>query len=124
MFVFAGWDPTTHSLFRTRDPLGQQPLYLAVMPSSDGHGIGAVAFASELAALRQVPWVDATTDDAAIGHYLRFGYIPAPLTIYRGCEKLPPARWMRVTAKGLEVQQYFDPNTPAAASLAPSRESR
>ena len=122
MFAFAIWDPTNQSLFLARDRMGQKPLYLAVMPSSDGHAIGAIAFASELAALRAVPWIDTTTDDATLGHYLRWGYIPAPLTIYRGCEKLPPARWMRVTAKGLEVQQYFDPNTPDP-SLASSRES-
>jgi asparagine synthase (glutamine-hydrolysing) len=114
MFAFAIWDPPNESLFLARDRMGQKPLYLAVMPSSDGHGIGAIAFASELAALRAVPWVDAAVDDAALGHYLRWGYIPAPLTIYRGCEKLPPARWMRATAKGLEVQQFFDSNTPAA----------
>src|SRR5687767_2596201 len=108
MFAFAIWDATTHCVFLARDRMGQKPLYLAVMPDGDAHGIGAIAFASELAALRAVSWVDTTTDDSAIGHYLRFGYIPAPLTIYRGCEKLPPARWMRVSAKGMEVQQYFD----------------
>jgi asparagine synthase (glutamine-hydrolysing) len=116
MFAFAIWDPTNQSLFLARDRMGQKPLYLAVMPSPDEHRIGAVAFASELAALRRVPWVDAAVDDAALGHYLRWGYIPAPLTIYRGCEKLPPSRWMRVTAKGLEVQQYFDPNASTAGS--------
>ncbi|MEA2735987.1 MAG: hypothetical protein QOE14_2438, partial [Humisphaera sp.] len=123
MFAFAIWDPTAQSLFLARDRMGQKPLYLAVMSSADEHRIGAVAFASELAALRAAPWVDATMDDAALGHYLRWGYIPAPLTIYRGCEKLPPARWMRVTPKGLEVQQYFDPNTPGDSSLAPSPSS-
>jgi len=116
MFAFAVWDPATRSVVLARDRMGQKPLYLAVMPSGDGHGIGAVAFASELAALRAVPWVDASVDDAALGHYLRFGYIPAPLTIYRGCEKLPPARWMRVTGKGLEVQQYFNPNDASDAA--------
>jgi asparagine synthase (glutamine-hydrolysing) len=120
MFAFAIWDPTGQALFLARDRMGQKPLYLAVMPSSDEHGIGAIAFASELAALRAVPWVDTAADDTALGHYLRWGYIPAPLTIYRGCEKLPPARWMRVTAKGLEVQQYFDPNSPPPPSQATS----
>ena len=63
-----------------------------------------------MGALRALPWIDVTTDFAALGHYLRWGYIPAPMTIYRGCEKLPPARWMRVTPSKLEVEQYFDPN--------------
>ena len=123
MFAFAIWDPTHQSLFLARDRMGQKPLYLAVMSSSDQHRIGAIAFASELAPLRPVPWVDGAVDDTALGRYLRWGYIPAPLTIYRGCEKLPPAHWMRVTAKGLEVQQYFDPNTPRDSTLAASRDA-
>src|SRR5688572_6281488 len=124
MFAFAVWDPATRCVFLARDRMGQKPLYLAVMPSGDdGHGLGAVAFASELAALRAVPWVDAKLDDAALGHYFRWGYVPAPLTIYQACEKLPPARWMRATAKGLEVQQYFDPNVPHDSSRATSRQS-
>jgi asparagine synthase (glutamine-hydrolysing) len=99
--------------------MGQKPLYLAVAAAScSAKGIGGIAFASELSALRAVPWVDATIDFAALGHYLRWGYIPAPLTIYAGCEKLPPARWMRVTATGLTLEQYFDPNEPRPPTAA------
>jgi asparagine synthase (glutamine-hydrolysing) len=131
MFAFAVWDPADQSLFLARDRMGQKPLYLAFARGGDGGGggggrtggVGAIAFASELAALRAVPWVDSATDDAALGHYLRWGYIPAPLTIYRGCEKLPPARWMRVTPRAVEVQQYFDPNVPPDASAESSRPS-
>src|SRR6266511_1382110 len=113
MFAFAIWDAPAQTLFLARDRMGQKPLYLAVAPGASSSSIGAIAFASELSALRTLPWVDATIDESALGHYLRWGYIPSPLTIYRGCEKLPPARWMRVTAKGIEVQSYFDPNMPA-----------
>ena len=117
MFAFVIWDPSTESLLLARDRMGQKPLYLAVAPGVDAGGVGAIAFASELAALRVLPWVDATTDFSAIGHYLRWGYIPAPLTVYRGCEKLPPARWMRVRAKGVQIDEYFDPNQPPVRAL-------
>ncbi len=109
MFAFAIWDEPAQSLLLARDRMGQKPLYLAVAPGVSSK-IGVIAFASELSALRALPWVDTTTDDAALSHYLRWGYIPAPLTIYRGCEKLPPGRWMRVTAQKVEIKQYFDPN--------------
>jgi asparagine synthase (glutamine-hydrolysing) len=110
MFAFAIWDPAARCAFLARDRMGQKPLYLAVAPSQTGQRVGAIAFASELAALRALPWVDFSTDFVSLGHYLRWGYIPAPMTIYRGCEKLPPARWMRVRPDEIDVQRYFDPN--------------
>src|SRR5439155_9516828 len=113
MFAFAIFDPADNSAFLARDRMGQKPLYLAFAASQQNR-IGAIAFASELAALREIDWVDTSVDFAALGHYFRWGYIPSPLTIYRGCEKLPPARWMRVGAGGVEVEQYFDPNARPA----------
>jgi asparagine synthase (glutamine-hydrolysing) len=110
MFAFAIWDAPAGSLFLARDRMGQKPLYLAIIPSQTGQRVGAIAFASELAALRPLPWIDFSTDLVALGHYLRWGYIPAPMTIYRGCEKLPPARWMRVRPNEIDVQRYFDAN--------------
>ena len=85
MFAFAIWDVPNQTLFLARDRMGQKPLYLAVAPGETSK-VGAIAFASELAALREIPWFDDRIDDCALGHYLRFGYIPAPLTIYRGAE--------------------------------------
>ena len=111
MFAFAIFDAPANCVYLARDRMGQKPLYLAIAAGQGGaNRINAIAFASELHALRAAPWVDATVDFTALGHYLRWGYIPAPLTIYRGCEKLPPARWMRVRNTGVEIEQYFDPN--------------
>jgi asparagine synthase (glutamine-hydrolysing) len=110
MFAFAIWDAPAGAVFFARDRMGQKPLYLAIAPSDAGHRVGAIAFASELPALRALPWVDTATDLTSLGHYLRWGYIPAPLTIYRGCEKLPPARWMRATSREVTIEQYFDSN--------------
>jgi asparagine synthase (glutamine-hydrolysing) len=118
MFAFAIWDEPRQTLLLARDRMGQKPLYLAAAPATSASKIGAIAFASELSAMRVLPWVDLRLDDAALEHYLRWGYVPAPLTIYRGCEKLPPARWMRVTARGLEVRQYFDPNEAENGDVA------
>src|SRR2546423_1742490 len=107
MFAFAIWDAPAGCIFLARDRMGQKPLYLAVAPSASGQRVGAIAFASELGALRALPWVDAATDFVAMGHYLRWGYVPAPMTIYRGSEKLTPARWVGVRANDIELEQYF-----------------
>ena len=62
MFAFAIWTPAgvdgsaRGELFLARDRMGQKPLYFA----HDSRG--AIAFASELPALRTLEWVDGTID--------------------------------------------------------------
>src|SRR5438046_3185452 len=70
MFALAIWDPAAGCAFLARDRMGQKPLYLAIVPSETGQRVGAIAFASELAALRPLPWIDVSTDFVSMGHYL------------------------------------------------------
>jgi asparagine synthase (glutamine-hydrolysing) len=105
MYAFAVWDEPTGTLLVARDRMGQKPLYYAVAPDH-----GAVAFASELAALREVPWVDTAVDRMGLADYLCWGYIPAPRTIYKGVEKLLPAHWLKWTANGRDGKRYYNPN--------------
>lgn len=106
MFALAIWDPAARRLFLARDRMGQKPLYFAAAPDHR-----AVAFASELAALRALDWPDWTVAPQALGQYLQTGYIAAPATIYRGAAKLPPASWMRCSGdQPPATGVYFDPN--------------
>lgn len=129
MFAFAIWDQQNGMVFLARDRMGQKPLYYALArqgaAQSAGNAagmvqqaMGALAFASELSALRQLPWVDGTADMGALSDYLCWGYIPAPRTVYRGAAKMPAARWMRATGGGIEIQRYFDPNDVTIDSAA------
>ena len=43
-------------------------------------------FASEIKALLQDPQVPSEVDDVALYHYLTYGYVPAPLTAFKGFE--------------------------------------
>ena len=70
MFSFAIWDANKRQLLLARDRFGIKPLYLA----SDA---GSLAFASEMKALLQVPWVDRSWDATALSAYLRLGYVPS-----------------------------------------------
>ncbi len=112
MFALTIWEPASGSVFLARDRMGQKPLYLALR---SGRGL---AFASELAALRNVPWIKWDVDLASVSEYLQTGYIAAPATIYRGVAKVPPGCWMRCGADGsVTLQKYFGPNEIDASEL-------
>lgn len=101
MWAFALYDRVSGELFLARDRFGKKPLYYY----SEN---GLFAFASELKALRAHPGVPGELDFAALRKYYGYGYIPAPLTIYRGVKKLPSGCWMRITPGGApEVGEYW-----------------
>ena len=83
MFAFALWDRSTHTLTLARDRLGIKPLYW-------GHTNGDLVFASELKALRMLPRWRGDINLDALAAFLRYGYVPTPMSIYRGINKLVP----------------------------------
>jgi asparagine synthase (glutamine-hydrolysing) len=83
MFAMALWDRKEERLYLVRDRLGIKPVYW-------GDVEGRFFFGSELKALRAEPRWSPALDLGALAAYLRFGYVPAPLTVYRGINKLPP----------------------------------
>jgi asparagine synthase (glutamine-hydrolysing) len=93
MFAIALWDRQERALYLVRDRLGIKPVYWA---DCDGR----ILFGSELKALRaDAHWTPALDRDALTA-YLRFGYVPAPRTIYRGVQKLPPGMILVARASG------------------------
>jgi asparagine synthase (glutamine-hydrolysing) len=87
MFAFGIWSEPTRTLLLARDRLGKKPLFYSQQS-------GWLAFASELQALVAHPEITRQPDPEAIDHYLAFGYIPAPQTIYRRVYKLPPGHFL------------------------------
>lgn len=95
MFAFALWDSESHTLTLARDRLGEKPLYYGWA----GSGVqAALVFGSELKAIRAYPRFKAAVSRAALSQYLRFTYLPAPLSIYEGVFKLEPG--CMLTIKG------------------------
>ena len=122
MFAFALWDSARRELVLARDRLGEKPLYW-------GWQGRTLLFGSELKALRAFANWHGELDRAAAASYLRFGYVPAPQSIYRGIAKLAPAHWLLVRSDGScqGPQAYWSARTvtqEAAASRAavPERE--
>lgn len=107
MFSFAVWNAAKRELFLARDRAGEKPLYYA-------DGAWGFAFASEVAALTELPGVADELDPDALASYLHYQYIPAPYSIYRAIRKLPPGSAMRVHAGRVTEWRYWDP-TPLVA---------
>ena len=82
MFAFAIYDRRRKRLFLARDRFGEKPLYYC-------HHQHGFAFASELTALSLHPAVTGTLSRRALQKYFAYGYIPAPLAMFEGCNKLP-----------------------------------
>ena len=91
MFALALWDRQDRALYLARDRMGEKPLYY-------GWQRGVLLFGSELKALKVHPAFDGEIDRDAIALQMRYNYIPAPYSIYRGIRKLPPGHCLRVMA--------------------------
>jgi len=102
MFAFAIWDMQDESLFLARDRQGIKPLYFTV-------GEGPLRFASSIPALLAAGNVDTDFDPTALHHqFTLHAVVPAPRTVFRGVNKLPPAHWMRVDRNGnRHMQRYW-----------------
>jgi len=107
LFAFAAFDRSTRTLHLARDRLGIKPLYW----TRQG---GAVAFASELKALRAIGEFNFSLDSDALGAFLTHGNVPAPASIYREVRKLAPACRLECTESGVREFTYW--NLPAIAA--------
>ncbi len=102
MFVLALWDKAERILCLARDRLGIKPLYW-------GRCGDHFLFASEIKALRAHPAWTATVDRDALAAYLRFGYVPAPRSIYAGIAKLEPGTFLTLRdGDEAEIRRYWD----------------
>lgn len=94
MFSFALWDADRGRLHLVRDRMGEKPLYYA---SIDGLG---TVFASELKGLVEIPCFTPRLSRRAVSAFLRYGYVPTPLTIFEDVHKLVPGTRVTVTRDG------------------------
>lgn len=124
MFAFAVWDEPKGELFLARDRMGQKPLYVAVAPH-DSSKVSAVAFASELGALRELAWFDMALNENALHDYLRHGYVGGERTVFARTGKLAPGTWRQFSASAPPVEaRYFDPNEKAPGDADPAARTR
>lgn len=87
MFAAAFWQESRRRLVLARDRVGIKPLYYAL------HN-GNIYFGSELKAIFEHPEIPRHLSQAALGYFLSLNYVPTPLTLVEGIEKLEPGAWL------------------------------
>ena len=95
MFAFALWDRRDKVLTLARDRIGEKPLYY-------GWQNDVFMFGSELGALRMHPAFERKINPDVLPHFLKYGYIPAPYSIYAGIHKLLPGTYVSVKKSSID----------------------
>ena len=101
MFAFAIYDSNMKRLFLARDRLGVKPLVYFF----DGRRF---VFASEIKSLLKDFYVDREVDLKSVNDFFRFGFVPAPNTVFKNIKKLPPAHTLLLQQNKLYIKEYWD----------------
>lgn len=102
MFAIALYDKKEQTLFLARDRVGEKPLYYGFIGET-------FAFASELGAIACLDGFQAPVNRGILETYFRYGYIPAPYSIYEGIYKLEPGKILKskVPFDTYEISTYW-----------------
>lgn len=98
MFAFAIYDVRKRSLWIARDRLGIKPLFFH-------QSSAALHFSSDLNALNEV--VQAPLSASALTAYLGYSYVPDPLSIFEGVEKLLAGEELIIEDKQVSRRRYW-----------------
>lgn len=101
MFAFCIWDAKKNRLFLARDRVGQKPLFYFYKE-------GIFLFASEIKSILEYNLVKREVDLESLDNYLTYGYTPAPRTMFKGINKLPPAHYLIHDGGSLQIERYWN----------------
>jgi len=101
IWAFAIWDRHEGTLFLTRDRFGVKPLYLA-------EGVGYLAFASEIKALRTLPWVSGDPELDVVRAYLTDGTLArGSRTFFKDVQCFPAGHSLLVSPAARKMECYW-----------------
>ncbi len=102
MFAIAIWDRKRHALSLVRDRLGIKPMYY-------GWADNRFVFGSELKSLCNCQNFNKTIDRESLRQYFRYGYIPAPRSVYKNARKLEPGTILTISTDRMttHVERYW-----------------
>jgi asparagine synthase (glutamine-hydrolysing) len=105
-FALVIWDARRQQAFCARDRVGNKPFNY----HWDGR---TLAFASDLHAILQLPWVPEVLNEGMVAEHLAMDWQSRDETLWQGVMRLVPAHFMVVGAKGLKPSQYWTPDLAA-----------
>jgi len=100
-FSIAIWDERLQSLLLAVDRFGFKTLYW-------GQDAGRLLFASRVGAVRAAQDTPADVNPRAITQFLLFSVVPAPLTIFKGIERLSPGFVLTFKSGVVTKKRYWD----------------
>ncbi|HVM97183.1 MAG TPA: asparagine synthase-related protein, partial [Candidatus Acidoferrales bacterium] len=103
MFALALYNVHKRTLLLARDHAGMKPLYY--LRAECG-----VVFASQYDQIMAHPWsAGETYSGAALGLYLRLGYVPAPFGLLKRTHQVEAGSWLEIDAAGaIRRGRYFE----------------
>jgi asparagine synthase (glutamine-hydrolysing) len=112
MFAIALWDRVRGELHLIRDRLGIKPLYYVATAAG-------VYFASELKSLLAGGAPAGLIDPASVASFVRFGYVPAPHSIFHNVRKVMPGEIVSIDRSGgVKRRSYWSLAAVAQAGLS------
>ena len=103
MFAFAILDRQENKVFLARDRAGVKPLYYY-------YNSQTFMFASELKVFYPHPDYHRQISQESVALYFKYGYVPAPYSIFQDTHQLLPGHWMiyDINTHQLSTDQYWD----------------
>lgn len=103
MYAFAIWDVKEKKLFAARDMFGIKPFYYA-------HMNGTLLFGSEIKSFIEHPKFNKVFNEAALGNYLSFQFVPTNETFFKGVFCLQPGHYFTYENGKMKLTRYFEPH--------------
>ncbi len=98
MFSFTFFDFKEQKIIIGRDRSGEKPLYLA-------HTGDFIGFSSDIRAFRHLIDFKNSISELAFLNYLKYNYVPYPLSIIKNIYKLPPGSYMEINLKKINFEK-------------------
>jgi len=102
MFAVALWDRARHTLTLARDRAGEKPLFTWQRGQR-------FAFASEPAALLELPWVERSPHPESIARYLLHGCFAHDDCVWQDMQQLPPGHTLVWQSGVARLRRYWRP---------------
>jgi len=101
-YAVAVWSRSSKVLTLVLDRMGTRPLYWCRIG-------GQVAFASDLPALLEAPFVPRTLQRETLAEYLSFKTVHAPRTLLKDVQLIEPGSWVQIDADGVRTSTWYEP---------------